>query len=366
MRLLITTDTVGGVWRFAHELSVGLLEAGDSVALISFGRLPSPAQHAECALLASTWGEAFRYTPSDLPLEWMEHNDRCFEAGAAMIAKVAKQFAPELLHSNQFCFGALSLEIPKVLTAHSDVLSWARACRGGRLEESQWLARYRALVQDGLNGADIVTAPTGWMLRALGEGFELPSEIQVIPNGREIPSVPSSPRRVQAVTAGRLWDEAKDIAILDAVSSKMPLIIAGEMAGESASGGAYLPSFGRAKLVGWLAERELLQLFRKSAAYVCTSRYEPFGLAPLEAALCGCAVVARRIEPLNEVWGDAALYFNNAEVLSDLLTWLCEDRESLHKAQQQATARARRYTRGAMVASYRSVYSAVTEMARVP
>ena len=33
MRLLMTSDTVGGVWRFTQELTSGLLEAGDAVAL---------------------------------------------------------------------------------------------------------------------------------------------------------------------------------------------------------------------------------------------------------------------------------------------------------------------------------------------
>ena len=56
-------------------------------------------------------------------------------------------------------------------------------------------------------------------------------------------------------------------------------------------------------MLGPLAEEDLLALFQESAIYLCTSRYEPFGLAPLEAALCGCAVVANDIESLREVWG---------------------------------------------------------------
>jgi len=37
--------------------------------------------------------------------------------------------------------------------------------------------------------------------------------------------------------------------------------------------------------------------------------YEPFGLAPLEAALSRCAIVANDIPSLREVWGSAAMYF---------------------------------------------------------
>ena len=64
------------------------------------------------------------------------------------------------------------------------------------------------------------------------------------------------------------------------------------MAGEAQHESAKLAEHvGRATLLGRLSEYELLQFFRESSIYICTSRYEPFGLAPLEAALCGCAVL---------------------------------------------------------------------------
>lgn len=362
MRVLITTDTVGGVWRFTQELASGLLETGDSVALVSFGQAPSPSQSAECAELALQWGSAFCYADSDTALEWMQHNEDCFEAGAQIIARVAQKFQPDILHSNQFCYGAVELGIPKIVTAHSDVLSWARACRADSLQSSPWLDRYCAIVQQGLDKADLVTAPTQWMLRALQQGFRVLCEAKAIPNGREIAkAVAGNEQRIQAVTAGRLWDEAKDVALVTTVSSPMPIVIAGA----SECDGSTAPELKNITVLGPRSERELLRLFRESAVYVCTSRYEPFGLAPLEAALCGYAVVARRIESLEEVWGDAACYFCDADDLTEMLVWLYEDRESLRKAQQRAAERASRYTRSAMVASYHALYSGVTERASV-
>jgi glycogen synthase len=365
MRALITTDTVGGVWRFTQELCAGLLEAGDTVALLGFGRLPSPAQQADCMRLATAWGEAFCFEGSDVPLEWMQNNPRCFEAGATVIRKLAERFEPDLVHSNQFCWGAMELGIPKVVTAHSDVLSWARACRGGGLEESPWIARYRTLVQRGLDGADVVTAPTRWMLDALGEGFRLAGDTSVIPNGIEIRPASAGARRLHAVTAGRIWDEAKDVALLEQVRSPIPLIAAGDPVCPDTSTLCPVPRFSGVKLLGALGHRALLQLFRESTIYLCTSLYEPFGLAPLEAALCGCAVLARRIGSLEEVWGDSAHYFEDAEELSALLAWLYEDPESLHKAQRQAAVRAARYSAHEMVGSYRALYSAIRESASV-
>src|SRR5438067_13516917 len=151
MRLLITTDTVGGVSRFTQELVKGLLGAGDSVALVSFGRAASTAQRAECEELAAHWGERFWYISSELPLEWMQENAHCFEDGAEILRRTAQEFGAELLHANQFCYGAAGLNIPTVVTAHSDVLSWARACRNQRLDDSEWLRQYCALVQRGLD-----------------------------------------------------------------------------------------------------------------------------------------------------------------------------------------------------------------------
>ena len=67
----------------------------------------------------------------------------------------------------------------------------------------------------------------------------------------------------------------------------------------------------------------------RAAIYIATSKYEPFGLAPLEAALSRCAIVANDIPSLREVWEDAALYFrkDDARSLREALVRLHGDRE---------------------------------------
>jgi len=226
-----------------------------------------------------------------------------------LLIRIAKEFGAELIHSNQFCFGALPIDIPKLITAHSDVLSWAEACRDQPLENSPWLRQYRRLVTDGLSGATTVIAPTRWMLNALRRNFSSRARCEVIPNGRTFAPAGDGTRHLRAVTAGRLWDEAKDIRMLGDVASPLPLYAAGETQQGSAQGPRVLPGV---TLLGRLAEDEMLRFFRQTAIYICTSRYEPFGLAPLEAALCGCAVLARDIPSMREVWQDGALYFSDA------------------------------------------------------
>src|SRR5262249_48802608 len=152
------------------------------------------------------------------------------------------------------------------------------------LEPSSWLTQYRGLVARGLEEANAVVAPTHWMLNAVKRNFTVPSRCAVIHNGRTLQSPHNTPRALRAVTAGRLWDDAKDIRLLGEVSSSVPLYVAGETEhrGSRAPG-----NLSNVNLIGLLPESALLGFFRGSAIYICTSRYEPFGLAPLEAALCG-------------------------------------------------------------------------------
>jgi glycogen(starch) synthase len=356
MRVLITTDVVGGVWQFTHELAAGLLREGSAVALVSFGGEPSDEQRIECGRLCSHYGHAFAYESSWAPLEWMQENEATYHEAAPLLTRIAREFNADILHTNQFCFGALPLVIPRVITAHSDVLSWAEACRGQPLENSPWLRQYCRLVTDGLNGATHVVAPTRWMLEALRSNFPVRSRNEVIPNGRTIAPADGGLRHLRAITAGRLWDEAKDIRILGDVSSPVPLFVAGDTRHADARGPQYLRGV---TLLGRMRQQELLRFFSESAMYICTSRYEPFGLAPLEAALCGCAVLARDIPSLREVWQDGAFYFGDAASLSDQLGDLAANPTILEAAQRRSSLRAQHFTAERMVASYRTLFAGV-------
>ena len=353
MRVLLTTDTVGGVWTYTKELTRGLLEGGHAVALVSFGRAPSKEQSAWCCRMETLYGDSFRYVAPTIALEWMENNEQAYADGEEVLLRMAREFGAELLHSNQFCFGALPVGIPKLVAAHSDVLSWARACRPGPLPASAWLARYVALVQRGLGSADAIVAPTKWMLDALMRSFKLKGRAEVIPNGRSLDLELVQPRRtLQAVTAGRLWDEGKGVASLLEMQSPMPILIVGEMRERM-----NLPESAKSVVMrGPLAADELLRVFQRSALYLVTSRYEPFGLAPLEAALCGCGVVARDLASLREVWADGAVYFQDSEELEHLLRQLTDDAPRLGELQRRSRQRALQYDRATMTGAYLQLY----------
>ena len=354
MRVLMTTDTVGGVWSFSLQLVDGLLRAGSSVALVSLGRLPSEAQKRSCADLLVTHGSRFSYTALDAPLEWMSGNERAYRLAEPVLMSICEEFEAEVLHSNQFCFGALPVKVPKLITAHSDVLGWAKSCRDGMLEDTPWLRKYRKLVQNGLFAADAVAAPTCWMMRSLYDAYSLPDMQLVISNGCSVRAVAGKGAALQAVTAGRIWDEGKGVSLLRNVVSPMPLLIAGRTQYGDIS--APEPDCGRCKFLGPVEHQDLLKLFSTSAIYICTSRYEPFGLAPLEAAMCGCAILARDIPSLREVWGEGALYFSEAASLSRLLNRLHGDALLLQQVRERSRTRALHFSVARMTQEYLGVY----------
>jgi glycosyltransferase involved in cell wall biosynthesis len=62
--------------------------------------------------------------------------------------------------------------------------------------------------------------------------------------------------------------------------------------------------------VGRLTDGEIVALFRRAAAFIFPSRYEGFGLPPLEAMAQGCPVLASTAGAVVEVCGGAALHFH--------------------------------------------------------
>ena len=102
------------------------------------------------------------------------------------------------------------------------------------------------------------------------------------------------------------------------------LVIAGE--GSDAGARASGPTGGRIMFLGSVTEAEKIALLDGASALVCSSLYEGFGFAPLEAMARGCPVVTARVGAVPEVCGDAALYIDPrqpdqiAEALSSVIT----------------------------------------------
>jgi glycosyltransferase involved in cell wall biosynthesis len=106
-------------------------------------------------------------------------------------------------------------------------------------------------------------------------------------------------------------------------------------------------------------EAQLRALYSRASIYAATSRYEPLGMAPLDAAFSRCAIVANDIPSFREVWGDAALYFrtNDASSLAETLRQLDADRALRRAYSDRAYTRAReRFTTKRMIDDYLELY----------
>ena len=80
--------------------------------------------------------------------------------------------------------------------------------------------------------------------------------------------------------------------------------------------------------LGYVTDAELRALYEGAACFVYPSRYEGFGLPPLEAMACGCPVIVSGSASLPEVCGDAALYVDPddpEELAAAIRRVLCED-----------------------------------------
>ncbi len=88
-----------------------------------------------------------------------------------------------------------------------------------------------------------------------------------------------------------------------------------------ASAGAFYPGVFRdeaqggelERKLGFVSDAELHALYRSAALLLFPSRYEGFGLPPLEAMACGCPVVASESGAVEEICGSAALYFETGD-----------------------------------------------------
>ena len=151
---------------------------------------------------------------------------------------------------------------------------------------------------------------------------------EVIPNGIDLTAFSLLPKRPVVAGAGRLWDAAKNLTALEAVAPGLdwPVEIAGDVE-HPESGTA---NFVNARLVGRLTSAEMARQLGAASIFVAPAVYEPFGLAILEAAAAGCALVLGDIASLRENWDGAALFVDP------------EDRPALQLGNQPADRQCRR------------------------
>src|SRR5579859_6964963 len=357
MHILITADTLGGVWTYTRELVTGLVRRGDRVTLVSFGDIPTAAQ--------TRWMDGLAhldYRPTAFKLEWMLDSEADMEASSQYLQSIIEEIHPDLLHFSQFYYGAIDCYVPRIVVAHSDVVSWWRSVHSQLPPGTEWLHWYRQIVTRGLHEATTVVAPSHWMLEQIEMNYGKLRSASVIHNGRT-PALfnPYISKQEATVTLGRLWDSGKNVSLL--LKREMPgsIRIVGcdrhpDLQNHSFIAEAVRPNV---SLDPHQDERQITQTLARAGIYAATSQYEPFGLAPLEAALSRCAIVASDIPSFRELWEGAAIFFrnNDPDSLCEALESLQRDRGlRLHQGNMALRHARQHFTADRMVAGYKSLY----------
>src|SRR5919109_1974653 len=349
-RLLRTADTVGGVWTYALELAQALQSYDIDIVLATMGaplqeQQRTDVQHVEnITLFESAWR-----------LEWMEAPWDDVAAAGAWLLDLEALTQPDVVHLNGYAHGALPWQSPTLIVSHSCVFSWFAAVKG-TAPPADW-ERYRQEVRRGLHAADLVTAPTAAMLTALRAHYGGFRGAPAIYNGRRMSRFPPLTTKPYILTAGRVWDEAKNIAALAHVAPQLPwpVFVAGDER-HPEGGTVHLRMVQR---LGRLAPAELAPWLGHAAIFALPARYEPFGLTVFEAGLAGCALVLGDIPSLREVWDGAALFVppDQPGTLAEVLQHLSRDFWWRDLMAQRARTRALRYTPKRMADAYVTLYT---------
>ncbi len=296
--LLMTVDTVGGVWQYAAELSRGLVRHGWTVDLAVIGPAPSAAQRDA---VASVPGVAVLDTGCDL--DWLAPDAPSLHAIADAIARLARERGADLVQVNHPALAVAAFDAPVLSVVHSCLATWWDANEGSPLPAD--FAWPTECVARGLAMSDAVVCPSAAFADAVAHTYALPRAPVVVHNGRQAPAAAGAIHDF-AFTAGRLWDRGKNMATLDRAAARLglPFKAAGALAGPNGERIALehihaLGHVGDAVIAGVLSARPI---------FVSAARYEPFGLAVLEAALAGCALVLSDIPTFRELWDGVATF----------------------------------------------------------
>jgi len=352
LRVFMTADAVGGVWQYALDLAAGLKSHGVETILAVLGPRPSAEQRRRAAAVA---GEVIE---TDLPLDWTACRPGEVEEASWAVARLATEGEPDVVHLNSPALAASPVfPAPVVAVAHSCVATWWAANRTGPLPpEFAWRMD---MTGRGYRAADAVTAPTAAFAEATRRAYGLERAPTVVRNGRHAPRRATAARKPFVFTAGRLWDDGKNLAALDRAAGRLsaPVLAAGPLQGPN---GACV-TLAHAQALGRLDGDRIAEHLSAQPVFASVARYEPFGLAVLEAAQAGCALVLSDIPTFRELWDGAATFVppEDDEALVQRLEQLLADPVGRDRLGRAARQRSRAYRvetmSAAMLAVYRSL-----------
>ena len=281
IKILMTTDAVGGVWQYSVDLIRGL-GANVEVLLATLGPRPSTAQKQQLQNVSR-----LQLCESDYALEWMPDPWGAVDVAGEWLLSIQAQFGADVVHLNSYAHASLAWRKPVIVVAHSCVYSWWNAVHRCA-PTPEWNEYYRRIA-DGLSACDTVVAPSQFMAAEVEREYSVPPEkIQVIYNFSSAPESYAA-KEPCCLAAGRLWDQAKNLSLLEEIAPHLRWPV---------------------KLAKDLPHPELLECMSRASIFLHPALYEPFGLSVLEAARAGCCLVLADIPSLRELWSESAIFID--------------------------------------------------------
>jgi glycosyltransferase involved in cell wall biosynthesis len=387
----MSTDTVGEVWTYSLDLCAALNLFEVEVHLVTIGPLPTQEQRRAAEAIANVTLHSI-----DGKLEWMTDPWPDVDRSGEFLASLARDLNVDVVHSCCYSHGALDFGRPVIVVAHSCLLSRDEAMKrvsanthrhhgtqlpGESGEESEAGSKYRGRVTLGLHSADAVVSPTKAFADEIARIYN-PGKIRVIHSGRNGSRFGGEMARKKhplIISSGSLHDEAKNLDLLARLAPELewPTEIVGAQTElvrrqTELAASTLHPQTQRhiepppgVTLLGELTEGQRAAKLGTAGIFVSPTRYEPFGLSILEAAMSACALVVSDIPTLREIWADAAAFVHpdDAEGFRRAITALTSSPAKLKEMSGRALARSRRYRPGAMAKAYLRTYEAALRCA---
>jgi glycosyltransferase involved in cell wall biosynthesis len=354
MRVVMTADAVGGIWQYALDLAESLAARDVETALVVLGPPPTPEQRRDADAIAG-----LELIVTDLPLDWLARSPSEVRGAARGIASLAHQSWADLVHLNTPSLAAgAHYDVPVLAVCHSCVASWWTAVKDGPLPaDFVWRAE---IVRAGLYAAHRAVAPSRAFAEAVRATYRLAATPAVVHNGRKPPMAVEeaavAPGDPLVFAAGRLWDEGKNIAVVDRAAARLStrVVVAGPIEGPDGT----RATIAHAEAIGNLSAAGVRRWLAGRPTFVAMSLYEPFGLAVLEAAQAGCPLVLSDIATFRELWEGAAEFVSphDERALAAAIERVTGDAALRRRLSRAAEERARRYTVAAMADKMLALY----------
>lgn len=349
--LLMTADSIGGVWQYATDLARGLARHGWRTTLAVLGPAPNHPQREAAASI-----QGLTLVDTKLPLDWLAQDAGTAAQIGDAVAALARDIRADLVQLNSPGLAAQSrFDVPVVAVTHSCVATWWAAVKNGPLAPE--LAWQPAITGAGLAAADKVVAPSAAFAQATIDAYGLSRRPRVVHNGRQLLTRPATAMHDFCFTAGRLWDKAKNVATLDRAAGNLtvPFRAAGAIQGPN---GEMAAKFDHLHALGVVPEAEIGRWLASRPVYMSAAHYEPFGLAVLEAAAAGCPLVLSDIPTFRELWDGAATFVapNDHAGFAETADAIVGDTGMRLSLGESARLRAARYTPAAMAAGMADIY----------